>query len=508
MNNNEAKILISEQGAKQTQTAFDQTGKAAGKMGESVNKAGKSGSAAAGDIGTGADKAAGKLDNLSSKAMDMVKGFAGLSAVVAMINSLNEQLAETIRLRDQALQASMTPLELGQQMAVQTGSGTQESWAKQITNLQMAAGFKGPQAAAELMTAMDVMFSDRGGIADQGISELTSAIAPDIAAMGLSGEQTSAAIKLAGTADVGADAESFKKFFAQLQTGFTKSKSTSMGEFLSGLQKGGTAYVAQGGSLTGAISNYSGALSVSANENLASTLLEQATRIAGGGYEKPRQAIESAYGVSFSDLSIDQRYQLLIDYAGRLPESQRMQFLTEAGVPAELASGFSKLATGGARKATASTAAAVGAASGSMITAQTARYKQSPVYRVNRQASSSGADKLLGAENYDTQIMLKRQAEQQYEQMVLAGEQPFAGRESTIARIYSDLLAEHGGYEKTGRQKWIEQEGFVSMIGGDKLQSSLIERSATKHYNDKAPVILNYNFDKAKTGGEGYTQEE
>jgi hypothetical protein len=507
----EAQVKITTPGAPQAQQALKNTGEAAKQMGRDVSAASDNAANKTKDVGDEAGNTSGKLEGMGNAAKQMVSGFMGLAAVVKILEDIAAKLEETIRLRDEALGAAMTPLQLGQQMVVQTGTGSQQQWAERILRLQQTGGFADASAASELMTAMDVGFAGQGGIGSEDIMNLTTRIAPDLAAMNLSGSQVSAIIKLAGTAGIEPTEAAFRDFFAKVQTGYTKSKSTDFSQFITGLQKGGTAYMAQGGSLEGAISNYSASLSVSANENLASTLLEQASRLAGGGYEKPRQAIESAYGVSFGDLSIDQRYDMLIDYASRLPESQRLQFLVEAGIPAELASGFNKLATPDAMRTMAQTRSAVGSADAGLIASQTGGWMDSSLYKTNRMTASDQAAQLRSADVYQTQIRLKRKAEQIYEDMARRGEAPvFVGRESAIAGIYAELLEREGGYDRGMLAEWIQDPGFASVLGLDRFQAGMIYKSANRGYENNAQVnyINNYNYSTQSRQSPQYSQDE
>lgn len=522
---NEAKILITEQGAKQTQVALDQTGQAAKRMGADVNAGATEGAKGNEKVKTSADEATKSTGLLGKAGAGLLKGFAILSTISKMVDDLNGRLKETIRLREDALKSSLTPLELGQQMLVQTGTGSQQGWAKKILQMQQSAGFATPQAASELLTAMDVEFTSQGGVSNSKVMDMAEQIAPDLAAMNLKPEQVSAIIKFAGTAGAKSDADSYRTFLAKIQKGFTTAKSTDMSSFISGLQKGGTGYLSQGGSIDAAIANYSGALSVSANENLGSTLFEQASRLAGGGYEKPRQAVEEAYGVTFSDLSMDQRYNLMVGYASSLPESQRMQFLIEAGVPAEVASGFNKLSTSTSRQATMKTYSAVRSAKADFIKNQTAENKKSLLYKVNRQDASSESDKLIDTESDEAFQIAMRKAEQIYEDRARKGDTKWGTtKEAETYEIYSEQLAKIGGYERSGWDKFMETPGFASkipIIGP--IEEWNIKTRAEGNYMDKAPdwypsknnnapsgntVQINYNYDRSRSSNTGYTQDE
>ena len=356
-------IHIKAQGAEQTKQKLDGVGKSAEKLGQRV--------------ATGQNQAAGATKKTTQKLTGMgttlgklgtqVKAFLGawlgLQAVMKLITMLIAKLERVTQLQGEIYDKSLSIGEIGQALEMQTGTkGKQEYWGEKALQLQKAGGLVSTEVASQMMVAMDIAFAKQGGIKDAGVQKIATELAPFVGANQMSPEAVGKLFQFAGTAGIAPTTEAYQKYFAQLQAGYTSSKSRDFGQFMTGLQKGGTAYMSKGGTLTEAISTFSGALSVTSNEALGSTLLEQTARLSGGGYAGPRKAIEQALGINWSDLSMDERVHALLRYVGGVPESKREQVLAEQGFAQELTTGISKMVTSEAMDTMAATRAAVGSA--------------------------------------------------------------------------------------------------------------------------------------------------
>ncbi len=330
-------IHVKTPGAKQAEQDLNKTGKAAKGVGDKTAE----GQRRAGDS---TEKTTQKLSgmgrllaNLKSQVMGYVGAFLGLTAVVKLVGVLHDRLQQIQQLQKQIYEQSLSLLEVGQGLELQTGTmGRQQYWANQALALQKAGGLVSPNVAQQMMISADIAFGDQGGIKNRAIRQLLMGIAPTLGAAGLGGEEVGKFFEFAGIAGVAPTAEAYKGFFAKVLAGYTTSKATDFGQFLTAMQKGGTAYMTQGGSLNEAISRLVGVRAVTPTEPLAATMLEQMSRLASGAYEKPRKAMEGAMGVEWGGLSMDERMQTMLDYIAGIPEEQRAQVLSRAGFPIEL----------------------------------------------------------------------------------------------------------------------------------------------------------------------------
>ena len=231
--------------------------------------------------------------------------------------------------------------------------------------------------------------------------------------------------EFAGAAEIAPTADAYKQYFAQLQAGYTASKATDFGQFMMGLQKGGTAYMTMGGTLEEAISTFAAARSVMANEALAATLVEQVARLSGGGYEKPRTAMEEALGVTWSDMGMDERTAALIEHVRRIPDAQRAQTLAEQGFPMELTTQIGKMVSPEAMRTMESTRRVVTNAIPAMIETLTQAYLDSMLSKEHTlQAEISGKEFAAGPAFASWQRRL-RTARKEFDVLMAKGQDKF-----------------------------------------------------------------------------------
>ncbi len=286
------------------------------------------------------------LVSLKAQVLSFVGALLGIEGVQRVIGYVITQLERIQRLQADIYDKSLSLQQLGQSLAIQTGEpGAQQKWSEQILSLQAAGALESPAHAAQMLKSADVTFAEQGGIKNKSVMDILTALAPAFGAWQLSPDQIAKVFAFAGTAGVAPTVGAYKDYMAKLLAGFRAAKSNDTGAFLAGLQKGGTAYISQGGTLEEAISGYSAALSVMPNEQQAATLIEMVARVSSGGYPKPRAAMEKKFGVEWSALSMDQRMSTLLSYMSSLPESSRSQLMVEAGFDPTMASEVTKMVT-------------------------------------------------------------------------------------------------------------------------------------------------------------------
>jgi len=337
-------IHLKTRGAEKTKEDFRGVGAAGRKTGEDVAGGQKQG-------GRATDQASAKLGimgrtigRLKTQVFSLVGAWLGMQGLQRIFAFVIARLERILELQKQIYQKSLALSEVGQALEFQTGTaGRQREWTRRALELQKAGGFPTIDVASQMLVSMDIAFAKHGGIKQQWVRDLGKQLAPFIGAASMAGPEVGKLFEFAGTAGVEPTAEAYKAYLAKLHAGYTASKATIFGQFMVGLQKGGTAYIGMGGTLDEAISTFVSARSVTANESLAASLMEQASRLAGGAYEKPRAAMEKALGVDWSTLTMGQKMQSLLKYVSAIPESQRIQRLTQIGFPAELTTQISKL---------------------------------------------------------------------------------------------------------------------------------------------------------------------
>ena len=342
----------------------------------------------------------GILGGLKGQVMGFIGGWFGLQAVTKGLSMFIQKLETIKRLQTEIYEKSLSFTQVGQALEFQTGTvGKQQFWSKEALALEEAGGLKAG-VAGQMLTSMDIAFSQLGGIKNKQVRQLGSQLAPFAGTAQMGPEQIAKLFEFAGTAGVDPDPEAYMQYFAKLQAGFTSSKATDFGQFMLGLQKGGTAYMAQGGSLGEAISTFSGARAVLPNEALAATALEQIARISSGGYEKPRQAIERSLGVRWQDMSMDERTAAVLKHVGDIPEAKRGQVLAQQGFPQEMMTQIGKMVTPEALETMASTRGRVASATDVTVNNQIRAYLNSMLGKSRINQARRSIDKLQGGTQF------------------------------------------------------------------------------------------------------------
>ena len=371
-------IHLKTKGAERTKQQLGGVAQASKQVGDKTAEGHKEG---AGAVDKTTQKMTGMgrvLGNLKSQVLGFIGGFLGLQAVIKLVDYLQQKLQRIQQIQEQLYRQSVSMSQIGQALEFQTGTkGMQQFWTKLALQLQAAGGLPSPEVAQQMMISMDIAFSKQGGIKSQQIQELARQLAPFVGAAGLGPQEVAKVFEFAGTAGIAPTEQGYKEYFAKLQAGYTASKATNFGQFMEGLQKGGTAYMSMGGTLEEAISAFAAARSVMANEALAATLLEQVSRLSSGAYAKPRQAIEKKMGVSWEKLSMDERMKALLGYVETVPESRRGEVLAEQGFPVELTTQIGKMVSPEAKRTMEATREQVANATVAMIEQQMQAYMES-----------------------------------------------------------------------------------------------------------------------------------
>jgi hypothetical protein len=228
------------------------------------------------------------VESVTGELRSMVGAWLGLRGIEKLLDSLADKMQRIQSLQKQVYQQSLQLQDIGQGLEFQTGTiGQQNQWAQMAIDLQKAGGLKDVSTAQQMMISADIAFGASGGIKSPQVQSLVKQIAPFFGTSQIASSEIAKVFDFAQTAGIASTPEAWQQYLSQLQAGFTASKATNFGQFMEGLQKGATPYISAGGSFTEAVSLFSGARAVTANEAMAGTLLEQITRLSGGAMNVP-----------------------------------------------------------------------------------------------------------------------------------------------------------------------------------------------------------------------------
>ena len=308
------------------------------------------------------------LSSLKSQVLGFVAGWLGIQTILRLLDAWVQKMERVKQLQSDIYQQGLSLAEIGQALEIQTGTtGMQQFWTQKALEVQKAGALASAEIAKNMLVSMDIAMQKLGGIKSEQVMDLAKELAPYIGAAGFQPDEVSRLFKFAGTAKVEPTAGAYKDYFAKILTAFRSAESENIGQFMTGLQKGGTAYMALGGTLEETLSAYVSAISVTAGEQLAGTLIEQVARLSAGGYEKPRMAIEKGVGVKWPELSMDQRMKALLQYVSGIPEERRAETLAAQGFPMELTTQIGKMVSDKAAQTMAAAREQVATATGQMI---------------------------------------------------------------------------------------------------------------------------------------------
>jgi len=376
-------IHVKAQQADEAQAQLDKVARAARDVGDKTADGAKKASASTSDASEKLSSMDKVLGSLRSSVMGFIGGWLGLSGVQKAVDYLLRSLERVAQIQKEIYDRTVDASRVGQALEIQTGTvGKQQWWTQQALALQKAGGMASTDIAQQMLISMDIAFAAQGGVKSEAVRKIAAELAPTIGSLeGFGGDEVAKLFAFAGTAGIAPTTQAYQKYIAEVIAGYRAAKSSQPGQFLLGLQQGGTAYLTEGGTLTEAIAAYSGALSVMQSEARAANLIEQASRLSSGAYEKPRAAMEAALGVDWTQLSMNERLAALLRYVGEIPESERGQRLAAEGFPVELTTGISKLVSPEARAAMTSTRASVLAADPRHTVATAEAYSQSVLGR-------------------------------------------------------------------------------------------------------------------------------
>jgi hypothetical protein len=489
-------IHVGAPGAEEVKHQLDGVATTAQGVGDKTNEAGKKGAEGTEQASRKLGAMGGILHSLRSQVAGFVGAWLGLQGVQRVVNWLIEKLERIASLQADIYDKSIKLATVGQALENQTRtSGQQGFWAQQAVELQKAGGLESAEAAQQMLISMDIAFAAQGGIKSPGVRELGKKLAPFFGGMQMGGEDVAKSFEFAASAGIAPNEEAYKEYFAKLTAAFTASKATSLGAFVVGLQKGATGYIGGGGSLDEALATYSAARSVSANESLAATMLEQTARLSEGGYEKPRKAIERGMGLKWGDLSMDQRKDALLAYVRSLPASQRGQILSRQGFPVELTSQLGKLVGSEAQQVYAQTKEAVGGATAADVDSIAESYMASTLGLSRAsEATIEGMDIAEGPAFATWQRRL-REATRRHEGLVAKGQDSI-----TADRIEPQIMAMQAMRE--------EMDAFVAALPEGDLRTRAVamraQLSEQKEFLGSTPFIPR---GLATARGYGFEQE-
>jgi uncharacterized protein Yka (UPF0111/DUF47 family) len=396
-------IHLKTTGAARTKEQLDEVGRHSRQVGEKTAEGQKQGADAVEKTGQRLGGLGRMLSSLKSQVIGFVGAWLGLQGVQRIVGYFIQKLERIQQLQKDIYQQSLSLAEIGQALEIQTGTrGMQQYWTRLAVQIQEAGALASAQVAQQMLVSMDIALQPMGGIKAPQVQQLAKQLAPFVGAAGL------------GPTEVA-------KIF-EFVAGYTASKATAFGEFMVGLQKGGTAYMAMGGTLEEAISGFAAARSVMANEALAATLVEQIARLSGGGYERPRQAIEKALGVRWSDLSMDQRMRALLRYVGGVPEARRGEVLAKEGFPLELVTQIGKMVSPEAMRTMAATREQVGEATSRMVDDMMQAYLDSMLAQARESTAKISAKEFKAGPAYATMLTRLNEARKAFDVAAAKGQ--------------------------------------------------------------------------------------
>jgi hypothetical protein len=519
------------QGAKETgrtlETAHEQGGQAAQKHSSKL-----------GSLGS-------LLESISKQATAFVTGMLSFSLLNKVWDTLIAKAERYKQIQAEIYQQSVTLEDVGQALEVQTGTvGEQKRWAKTAVEVQKAGGLANAGVAQDMLIAADIAFGAQGGIKNTSVVDIVKQLSPLFASSRMGAEQVSKFFEMAGIAGVDPTADAYKEFFAKLRTGSTVSKATQFGDFLIGIQKGATGYLSEGGSLEKAISTFTGARAVTANESLAATLFEQIGRIASGGYEGPREAIvgmkmplkqftdrqlktrsgkqaktaqDKAVDEAWSKMTPDQRLEGLFDWVKSIPAPSRTQKLIEAGVPIEVASGLGKMVSEEATRTMAATDTALRTTTPEQVTRQAQAYLESDTgkSRITQAEFSEGVLKAAPHTANWQQRLEKSQAD--FKLLQQQGKDRFLVADSAEPTLMAaedlikDLEPVISGSDKSAAQKARLVRHMLNMSASQLRSPLSLDRTLGERQlpdlASQAMTIIN-NYDNGITYNAPFTRDE
>jgi len=378
MSNKDINIHVKTPGADQSKQNLDKVGKTGKHVGEDIASGSKK-AASATEKSTKKLSGMGRvLSTLKGQVMGMVGAWLGMEGVKKLINYFIDKLEKIKKLQEDIYQKSLSLREVGQDLEMQTGTvGQQREWTKKTLEVQKAGGLKDPATAKDMLVSMDIALKGQGGVRNPAVMNLARDLAPFVGATQMGSDEVGRLFGFATTAGIAPNVKAYRQYFAKIKAGWTASEATDIGKFMTSLQQGGTAYMGQGGSLDEAISAFSSARSVTANESTAATLLEQVARFSSGAYEKPRQAVEKSQSVKWENMNMDQRMDALLGHIRMIPEGSRTQTMIAQGFEPGLATEIQKMVTAKAISAMRSTRRSVGQATTSLTGRQMRAYLDS-----------------------------------------------------------------------------------------------------------------------------------
>ena len=204
--------------------------------------------------------------------------------------------------------------------------------------------------------------------------------------------------------------------------GSRASQSPGFGVYVTGLQTGGTGYLTEGGTSEKAIAFYSAARKMTANENLAATLMDQVTRLSGGAYEQPRRVVERFAGKRWGSMSMDDRLDAVQAYVTSLPAGGRVETMTKRGFAPEMAMVMSKMVSAPGLAALAEATKAVTSATTENVDQQVGAYLNSHLGKTRSQKGITAGDTVGQGGRYENWIQRMTRVKDKFKFMQAAGE--------------------------------------------------------------------------------------
>ena len=321
----EINVHLKATGAPEAKQALEQTGQAAGKLGDEARDSGQKVSAA----GTQQEQALGRVrqaheqTSISGKALSGITqqlsgallGLASISGVVALFKQFAEHLEAVAAAQQKIVASSKGFTDATKALAGQAGvMGTQaglDAAAAQVRQIMALGNLSDYGIASDIAVATHSAFGTPGQLLTEGQMGIGGVVGDFAQRKNISGDASNQLLKLLATAGVNDEAGAQQRI-QQLSTVQQASKAKNFEEFISSAIKSMVPAMAQGSSFEFAASQFASAMDVSAGGDLAAETTKQAAALLQNPDAVKALAARSGVGANqFRDLPYQQRMETL-----------------------------------------------------------------------------------------------------------------------------------------------------------------------------------------------------
>lgn len=417
------------------------------------------------ELGEGTQDAGKKGQNAGEQ---MAAGFtrwiaaaAGIGAIKRLLDQYLETLHETVRVQDELAGKATTLAGSGKTLARQLGVD-ESTGASVLTSLRIAGGLDAGAASA-LGIALDIGFSDLGGLLAGQNLQTGKDLAAFMGAAGFVGDEGAKLVEVLKAAGQLGSPEAAKQATAQIAAAARASKASSIGAFSGQLARGAIPFLQAGVPLEDVLELAGQFRQVEVNEQLAATGMEQFYALAVSGVSKSfdRDVAREARdrGLDARELTAADRINIARDLIRRIstPKEQR-RFLRQAGPERGIA----------IQKALGAENVAVTEPVGEAARAATLAEFELEVERGNRELSKREAQNQAAQEFEDYQAGLETATIS----WARARAKAAVDRDIATGRVQAVV-----GWVREGREESYVRQLFEDTIGGLKLQNVDVSRA-------------------------------